>query len=226
MLRGMRVFFSLFIVLLLFRWAFALFLFVLALTTAPDDTSLLLRKGSEVMSWLQGNLALDLTLLIVGLMGLVLAFGWGNWRLALHRYYGKQRLKRLGLEARRVAEDIANTISQEKQIRDRALGDTFTGPEGSARFLRETTSQDQRYLSKHMMEASSIIRRLDEVGYWRPKEFLHEIGIAGATGFAAEATCKELYTASDRIESDLEDGLISLLTQPQLPEETAKGKRR
>jgi hypothetical protein len=91
-------------------------------------------------------------------------------------------------------------------------------------FLRDTFSQDQRYLAKHMMESASIIRRLDEVGYWRPSEFHHEIGIAGATGFAAEA--KELYTASDRIASDLKDGIISLLSQPQLPEETAKGKRR
>ncbi|WP_366554808.1 hypothetical protein [Aquibaculum sediminis] len=178
------------------------------------------------MGWLQSNLALDLALLMIGLLMLALAFGWGNWRLAFHRYYGKQKLKRLGQEAKRVAEDIAHTLSQERQRRDRSMEDAFQRQEGYAHFRQGNFDQDQRYLSKHMMESASIIRRLDEVGYWRPKEFFHEIGVAGATTFSAESTCKELYTASDRIESDLEDGLMSLVTQPQPTEDPARRSER
>lgn len=222
----MRIFFVAYSVFVAFRFIAAIYFSLLAITTAPEDTSEFIREGREVMEMLSDNIALDLTLLIIGLVGLVIAFGWGNWRLAVHRYYGKQRLTRLAKEAKRVAEDIANTISQERQRQDRSMEDQFSGPEGHQRFIREVRSQDHRYLSKHMMEAASIIRRLDEVGYWRPTTFTHEIGIAGATSFAAEETCKELYTAAERIESDLEDGLISLLSQPQLPEERAKGRRR
>jgi hypothetical protein len=211
----MRIFFVIYGSALALRWAAALYFAILAITTAPEDTSLLLQRGREVMGWVQGNLVLDLVLLTIGLVGLVLAFGWGNWRTALHRYYAKDRLERLSAEARRVAEDIANTISQERARRDASMSDDYNDPQGRGRFLREITSQDQRYLSKHMMESASIIRRLRDVGYWNPKDFIPEIGLSGATAFAAEATCKELYTASDRINSDLKDGIISLLTQPQ-----------
>lgn len=212
----MRLFFLIYTAILILRGVGAVFFGLLAFTTAPEDTSELVREVRDLIEWLNSNWAMDITLLLVGLVGLAVSFGWGNWRLALHRYYGKQKLKRIGQEARQAAEDIASTISREKQMRDRSMEASLLGQEGYERFVRETSSQDQRYLSKHMMESASIIRRLDEVGYWRPSDRFHEIGIAGATPFAAAATCKELYTAADRIESDLEDGLISLLTQPQL----------
>jgi hypothetical protein len=226
MVAVMRIFFTIYSAVLALRFIGAVYFFFLSVTTAPEDTSELFAEGREMMEWLNNNLVLDLTLLVIGLAGLCLAFGWGNWKLAIHRYFARQKLERLSTEAKRVSEDIANTISQERARRDAGMALDFERKTQGGQFLRDTFSQDQRYLAKHMMESASIIRRLDEVGYWRPSEFHHEIGIAGATGFAAEATCKELYTASDRIASDLKDGIISLLSQPQLPEETAKGKRR
>ena len=48
-----------------------------------------------MMEWLNNNLVLDLTLLVIGLAGLCLAFGWGNWKLAIHRYFARQKLERL-----------------------------------------------------------------------------------------------------------------------------------
>jgi uncharacterized membrane-anchored protein YhcB (DUF1043 family) len=222
----MRLFFFLYTLFLILRSLGAVYFWLLASTTAPEDTTELVREVRALMEWMNNNMAMDIILLFVGLAGLAVSFGWGNWRLVFHRYYGKQKLKRLGQEAKRVAEDIANTISQERQRRNKSLEDSFQGLEGRARSLRETLDQDQRYLAKHMMESASIISRLTEVGYWRPSCHFHEIGIAGATGFAAEATCKELYTAADRIESDLEDGLMSLLTQPQLHQAPSKKRPR
>jgi type IV secretory pathway VirB2 component (pilin) len=191
-----------------------LYFFLLAITTAPEDTNELIQDSRDFIDSLNGNLAIDLLLLLFATLGLTATFGWGNWRLAIHRYYAKSRLKRLEDESRRIAEDIANTISQESQRRNSTLARSFEGRTHDSHFAMTLHEQDQRYLAKHMMEAASIISRLKEVGYWRPTQHYSEIGVAGATGFAAEATCKELYTAADRIKSDLLDGLLPLLTQP------------
>jgi len=222
----MRFFFIVYALVLASRWVAALYFFLLTLVTAPDDTTLLLHRGGVVMGWLQGNVALDLTLLVIGLIGLGLSFGWGNWRLGFHRYFSKKRLERLESEARRVAEDIANTLSQERQRRDFELAREFDARRSGGDFLRLSAETDQRYLAKHMLESASIIRRLEDVGYWRPKAWTYEIGVAGATSFAAESTSKEIYAAADRIKADLQDGLITLLTQPQLPQATEGRKPR
>ncbi|MFM7654129.1 MAG: hypothetical protein ACKO56_01905 [Paracoccaceae bacterium] len=216
----MRLFFVVYAILVAARGLAAFYFLLLTLVTAPDDTSLLLQRGGDVVEWLQGNVALDLTLLVVGLLGLVLAFGWGNWRIAAGRYFGKEKLKRLEDEARRVAEEIAITLSQANQRREiETTRERDARRSGVASFSTPLV-QDSRLLSKHMMEAHSIIRRLDEMGYWRPTSLIHEIGLAGATDFAAAQTCKELMTAADRIKSDVQDGLMSLLTHCELPKGT------
>lgn len=222
----MRAFFVLYSVFVSLRFVVAIYFGILSVTTAPEDTSELMAEVGPVMEYFTDNTAIDLTLLVVGLVGLVVAFGWGNWRLAAHRHLSKAKLRRLESEARRVAEDIANTISQERHRRDTSSAREFEARASGAEFMRANFEQDQRYLSKHMMESASISNRLREIGYWRPESAHIGIGVAGATTFAAEETCKELYTAADRIKSDLEDGIISIVTQPRLSLNSEEKKPR
>lgn len=204
----------------IFWFIYALFVFIqkalipFYFFVLSEDTSNLIREVNRVMEDLTGNLALDVVLLAVGALGLLATTGWGNWRVALHRHFSKPRLERLADDARRVSEDIANTIAQEQAEQTRQI--EMEWAERSMR--RRYTSQDNRYLAKHMMEAHAVIERLKDIGYWHPHDnFGHEIGIAGATGFAAEATCKALFAASERIKADLKDGTITVLTQPPPP---------
>jgi hypothetical protein len=158
------------------RFIFSFF----SVTTAPEDTSELFAEGREMMELLNNNLVLDLTLLVIGLVGLVLAFGWGNWSLAFHRHFPKQRLLSLEEEARQIAKDFADTISQERQRRDAESAREWDARLTGAEVLRSMYSQDQRYLNKHMMETASIVRRLQDIGYWNPTGHYHGIGTAGA----------------------------------------------
>ena len=95
----MRIFFTIYSVVLALRFIGAVYFFFLSVTTAPDDTSELFAEGREMMEWLNNNLVLDLTLLVIGLAGLCLAFGWGNWKLAIHRYFARQMLERLATDS-------------------------------------------------------------------------------------------------------------------------------
>ncbi len=158
------------------------------------------------MERLSGNIVLDIVIILLIAIGLLVSLGSGNWRTIFHLYVSKPKLMRLKDDARRVAEDIANTISQERAVKDNA---TSANP-----FDMSRSPQDTRFLSKHMTEAHSIIQRLKDVGYG-PKLTMHQIGVAGATCFAAEDTCKELFASSERIRCDFEDGFITLLTRPQ-----------
>lgn len=218
----MQIFFALYAVLAVSRWLVALFFFLLTVTTAPDDTALLLERSGAIMKWLQGNVALDLTIIFVGLVGLAVSFGWGNWRQGAQRFFGRKRLERLEEEARRVAVDIAHTLSQEAQRQQIAMDRRWAAKEKNEDYNVPWFEKDQRYLSKHMMESASIIRRLRDVGYWQADANFLEIGVTGAPSFAAEAVVKELYTSADRIRDDLKDGVIVLLTQPPAPAKTAK----
>ena len=65
------------------------------------------------------------------------------------------------------------------------------------------------------MESHAIIERLKEVGYWKQDRYFSQIGISGATSFAAESACKALFLASERIRCDLEDGFFTIITKPE-----------
>ncbi|RKQ68931.1 hypothetical protein DES40_1707 [Litorimonas taeanensis] len=172
-----------------------------------------------ILDTLNNNLITEITLFILLFVGVLLTFGNGNWRHVVHRYASKPRLKRLSEDAKRVAEDIANTISQQNAREYEQLNQEWhERREGINRPMRRIT-QDQRYLSKHMMESHSVIQRLKQVGYWNPDKYFSEIGIAGATGFAAESTSKALFSASEQIRCDLEDGFLTIITQPKLPQD-------
>ncbi|MBU2962289.1 hypothetical protein KO516_15985 [Citreicella sp. C3M06] len=206
----MKFFFFLILIVEFFRFVLRVFFGLLALTTAPEDTAELIEDAGKVFQAVDQGYALDLAIIVIGVAGLAIAYGWGNWRLALHRSCSKSKLERLSDEARRVSEDIANTLSQDRQSRDtrraRALESNQMPP--------FETTVDQRFLSKHMAESSSILRRLEDVGYLSRSEYLSEIGTAGATGFAAEEISKALRTASDRIKSDLRDGFFTIISSP------------
>ncbi len=206
----MRLLWILFLVFsLLYKAIVPFFFFLLTVTTAPEDTLELVKDGRAIMQDLNRYPAIDLLLILLIFFGIVVSFGYGNWRIALHWVTSKPRLKKLSEDAKRVAEDVANTLSQDRQRQDDAYK---LDPKN------RHIGQDTRFLNKHMLETHAVIERLKDVGYWRSsaKQF-SEIGIAGATHFAAEDTSKALYAAGERIRCDLEDGFISLLIQPQSP---------
>jgi type IV secretory pathway VirB2 component (pilin) len=179
-----------------------LYFWLLSVTTAPEDTTELMKEGGEMLQALNGNPALDILILVIGLIGLMYTFGRGNWKLFIHRYASKPRLARLRDDAKRTAEDIANTLSQEKSVQNQRTDPSLAYQE------------DGRFLSKHMLEAHSIMKRLMDVGYWDLEAGNVEFGVAGATSFAAAKAAKVMYSASEKIRCDLEDGFLTILTKP------------
>jgi len=192
------------------------FFFLLTITTAPEDTAELLREGKDMMETLNQYPAVDILLIVLVLIGLFVQFGGDNWRHVFHRIASKPRLKRLSEDAKRVAEDIARTMAEHRAREDEEItrdrNDRVQGINNGP--MWHGFRQDQRYLAKHMMESHSVIERLKKVKYWNPSEHFHEIGVAGATTFAAESTCKSLYAASEQIRCDVEDGFWPIITKP------------
>lgn len=209
----MRIFWAIFTVLVFFQKVLLPFyFFILTAFKAPEDTSDLVRAISRVMDDLSGNVVIDLLLLAVGAFGLIVSTGWGNWQRAIHRSFSKSRLERLANDAERVAEAIAGTIAHERELLSRDM-EVAWNP-GEQRRSISLFSQDQSYLSRHMISSHAIIERLKDADYWKPPKSFNEIGVAGATSFAAQDICKALYAASERIKADLKDGFLTVLTQP------------
>lgn len=206
----MRIFWNIFLFLAaIYKLVIPLFFFLLAVTTAPEDTAELFREGKEMMEVLNKHPAIDILLIILILIGLFVQFGGNSWRHVIHRFASKPRLKRLSEDAKRVAEDIARTMAEHQDRQDDEL---LNASERRPRIVKT----DQRYLSKHMMEAHAIIERLKDVNYWNPpKDNFRGISSAGATKFAAEDTCKAIYASSEKIRCDLEDGFWTIVTKPK-----------